>query len=90
MLIKLKNIIPKLIGSNGKENTGKFAVIGGCTEYTGPPFYCAISQMYGGSDIGHLVCTKNAEEPIRSYSPEIIVYPILCSLEDTNLNDFPI
>lgn len=101
--------------------TGKIAVIGGCREYTGAPYFSAISalklvspyhaslqssvwpvsiclhlyiftsifcsllltlKMYPnlllqGADLSHVFCTKDAAPVIKSYSPELIVHPIL-------------
>lgn len=106
--------------------TGKIAVIGGCREYTGAPYFSAIStlklvspyhasllssvwpvsiclhlyifvimkifcifcsllltlKMYPnlllqGADVSHVFCTKDAALVIKSYSPELIVHPIL-------------
>ena len=71
------------LGSYKGEN-GKVGVIGGCFEYTGAPYYAAISALRSGGDLAHIFCTKSAGIPIKSYSPEIIVHPTLVSSsEDT-------
>ncbi|CAO2141501.1 unnamed protein product, partial [Urochloa humidicola] len=57
--------------------TGKIAVIGGCREYTGAPYFAAISALKVGADLSHVFCTKDAATVIKSYSPELIVHPIL-------------
>ena len=88
--------------------SGKIAVIGGCREYTGAPYFAAISALKivsaipllfsdvvfhfflvgflvnikvffyrQGADLSHVFCTKDAATVIKSYSPEIIVHPIL-------------
>ncbi|PNT63736.1 hypothetical protein BRADI_4g20537v3 [Brachypodium distachyon] len=56
---------------------GKIAVIGGCREYTGAPYFAAISALKVGADLSHVFCTKDAATVIKSYSPELIVHPIL-------------
>ena len=56
---------------------GKIAVLGGCREYTGAPFFAAISALKIGSDLAHIFCTKGAGTVIKTYSPELIVHPVL-------------
>ncbi|GER44728.1 ATP-dependent (S)-NAD(P)H-hydrate dehydratase [Striga asiatica] len=57
--------------------TRKIAVVGGCREYTGAPYFSAISALKIGADLSHVFCTKDAAVVIKSYSPELIVHPIL-------------
>uniref|UniRef100_A0A0D3B1X2 ATP-dependent (S)-NAD(P)H-hydrate dehydratase n=1 Tax=Brassica oleracea var. oleracea TaxID=109376 RepID=A0A0D3B1X2_BRAOL len=59
----------------------KIAVIGGCREYTGAPYFAAISALKIGADLSHVFCTKDAAPVIKSYSPELIVHPVLCSIQ---------
>ena len=58
------------------------AVIGGCREYTGAPFFAAISAMRAGADYGYVFCTKGAAGAIKNYAPEIIVIPCLIESAD--------
>ncbi|KAJ4954720.1 hypothetical protein NE237_011503 [Protea cynaroides] len=73
----LRTITPKLDSSRHKGQAGKIAIIGGCREYTGAPYFAAISALKIGADLSHVFCTKDAATVIKSYSPEIIVHPIL-------------
>ncbi|KAL5541642.1 hypothetical protein UlMin_009352 [Ulmus minor] len=73
----LRAITPSLDLSKHKGQAGKIAVIGGCREYTGAPYFAAISALKIGADLSHVFCTKDAAPVIKSYSPEIIVHPIL-------------
>ncbi|PRQ60841.1 putative ATP-dependent NAD(P)H-hydrate dehydratase [Rosa chinensis] len=57
--------------------SGNIAVIGGCREYTGAPYFAAISALKIGADLSHVFCTRDAASVIKSYSPELIVHPIL-------------
>lgn len=72
---------------------GKTATIGGCLEYTGAPFYAAVSSLRAvctrqGGDLAHVFCTQAAGVPIKSYSPEIIVHPVLkAANENPELSD---
>jgi len=85
ILNKARNFIPILNNRQLKGENGNMGVIGGCLEYTGAPFYGSISQLYGGADLSHIFCTKNAGIPIKSYSPEVIVHSYLISLDDTKI-----
>ncbi|KAA8527560.1 hypothetical protein F0562_034725 [Nyssa sinensis] len=73
----LKSITPALDPSRHKGQAGRIAVIGGCREYTGAPYFAAISALKIGADLSHVFCTKDAAPVIKSYSPELIVHPIL-------------
>lgn len=83
-------MIRAIYGEFGKYKgvNGKIATIGGCLEYTGAPYYAAVSALRSGSDLSHIFCTYNAGIPIKSYTPEIIVHPILkASNENPELSD---
>ncbi|XP_043721147.1 ATP-dependent (S)-NAD(P)H-hydrate dehydratase [Telopea speciosissima] len=73
----LRTITPKLDPNRHKGQAGKIAIIGGCREYTGAPYFAAISALKIGADLSHVFCTKDAATVIKSYSPEIIVHPVL-------------
>lgn len=51
--------------------------MGGSKEYTGAPFYVGAAALRSGADIVHVFCPEDASIPIKSYSPELIVHPIL-------------
>ncbi|XP_057485915.1 ATP-dependent (S)-NAD(P)H-hydrate dehydratase-like [Actinidia eriantha] len=73
----LRSITPTLDPTRHKGQAGKIAVIGGCREYTGAPYFSAISALKIGADLSHVFCTKDAAPVIKSYSPELIVHPVL-------------
>lgn len=73
----IRRITPSLDLSKHKGQAGKIAVIGGCREYTGAPYFAAISALKTGADLSHVFCTKDAAPIIKSYSPELIVHPVL-------------
>lgn len=70
-------LIPKLSDDRSKGDAGKVATIGGCREYTGAPYFAAISALKVGADLSHVFCTEGAATVIKSYSPELIVHPYL-------------
>ncbi|EGR29966.1 hypothetical protein IMG5_145150 [Ichthyophthirius multifiliis] len=83
----MKSILPKILNNFHKEQNGCLAIIGGCLEYSGSPYYSALSQLKGGADQAHIFCTKQAAIPIKSYSPEIITHPYLHALNEQEETD---
>ncbi|XP_052791582.1 ATP-dependent (S)-NAD(P)H-hydrate dehydratase-like [Mya arenaria] len=99
LLEMVKAFIPPLLSSAHKGECGRIGVVGGCQEYTGAPYFAAISALklvdivnlienivspfrtyvYQGADLSHVFCTKEAAPVIKSYSPELIVHPLLDS-----------
>ena len=75
----LKESFPPLHPLSKKGQNGRVAVIGGSEEFTGAPYYAAISSLKVGGDIAHIFCSKSASTAIKSYSPEVIVHPVFCS-----------
>ena len=56
---------------------GKILIIGGSDCYSGAPYFSGISALRVGADLVHIVTTLAASVPIKCYSPELIVHPIL-------------
>ncbi|KHN03056.1 ATP-dependent (S)-NAD(P)H-hydrate dehydratase [Glycine soja] len=73
----IRAITPALDPTRHKGQAGNIAVIGGCREYTGAPYFSAISALKIGADLSHVFCTTDAAPVIKSYSPELIVHPVL-------------
>jgi ATP-dependent NAD(P)H-hydrate dehydratase len=76
-LARLRALVPPLAAASYKGHAGKIGVLGGCAEYTGAPFYAALSALKIGADLSHVFCDKEAAVPIKSYSPELIVHGCL-------------
>lgn len=81
-LAPLRTLVPPLSASAYKGSSGKVGVVGGCFEYTGAPFYAALSALKLGADLSHVFCDEQAAVPIKGYSPELIVHGCLRSGED--------
>lgn len=81
LLKEMLKIFPLLSAKNTKGQSGRIAVVGGSYEFTGAPFYSAISALKVGGDLGHIFCNKASATAIKTYSPEIIVHPIFVSDE---------
>ncbi|XP_063417729.1 ATP-dependent (S)-NAD(P)H-hydrate dehydratase-like [Mytilus trossulus] len=77
LLEMVQSVIPPLTFNTHKGLAGRIAVIGGSKEYTGAPYFAAISALKVGADLSHVFCTEGASTVIKSYSPELIVHPIL-------------
>lgn len=73
----IKSIVPPLTYEKHKGQDGRIAVIGGCKEYTGAPYFAAMSAYKIGCDLAHVFCTEGAAPVIKTYSPDLIVHPEL-------------
>lgn len=76
-MARFKASIPPLDGRNYKGQHGKVGVIGGCSAYTGAPFFAAQSAHKVGADMTYVICTPGAASVIKGYSPDMIVLPLL-------------
>lgn len=79
MIKKCKTLLPVLSHNLHKGQLGRIGVIGGCEEYSGAPYYAAISALRTGADLVYVFCFKSAVSAIKSFSPELIVLPYLDS-----------
>ncbi|KAJ2952024.1 hypothetical protein O0L34_g4284 [Tuta absoluta] len=77
MINIVKSCIPALDGSSHKGQAGRIGIVGGSLEYTGAPYFAGISAMKVGADLVHIFCTTSAATVVKSYSPELIVHPLL-------------
>ncbi|XP_068140987.1 ATP-dependent (S)-NAD(P)H-hydrate dehydratase [Drosophila tropicalis] len=73
----IRSLVPKLTSEKYKGQYGRIGVIGGSLKYTGAPYFAAISSMRVGADLAHIFCPSNAATSIKSYSPDLIVHPVL-------------
>ncbi|KAF8634554.1 hypothetical protein AX17_004144 [Amanita inopinata Kibby_2008] len=74
---QLKLLIPPLNGTLHKGQAGRVGVLGGALDYTGAPYFAAMSALRFGSDLSHVICAPTAADAIKSFSPDMIVHPIL-------------
>ena len=79
ILPSVLDVFPKLSESSKKGDNGNIGVIGGSYEYTGAPFYAALTSLKIGGDLAHIFCSKSAASSIKTYSPELIVHPVFFS-----------
>lgn len=79
LLLKVRQFIPPLLEHFHKGQQGRVAVVGGCEDYTGAPFFSANASALLGADMSHVLCDAAAAPIIKSYSPNIMVHPYLAS-----------
>ncbi|HEY6436998.1 MAG TPA: NAD(P)H-hydrate dehydratase, partial [Ignavibacteriaceae bacterium] len=63
-----------------KGQLGRIGVVGGSVEYKGTPYFAATSALKVGADLSYVFCTRESAPIIKSYSPDLIVYPNLDSM----------
>lgn len=79
MLSKVRNLVPPLLSHFHKGQLGRVAVIGGSADYTGAPYFSAMASARLGCDLSYVFCEPSAAPTIKSYSPNLMVSPILRS-----------
>lgn len=77
LLQTFRKVIPPLLFDTHKGQSGRIGIVGGSEEYTGAPIFASMAAFRTGADLVHVFCTKNAAIPIKSFSPDLIVHPIL-------------
>lgn len=81
-LNRARQSVPLLSNDLHKGQAGRIGIVGGSFEYTGAPYFAAISALKIGADIVHIFCCRDAAIPIKSYSPELMVHPLLDDVND--------
>lgn len=71
------SIIPPLKPDRHKGQAGRLGVLGGSADYTGAPYFAAMAALRTGADMVHVFCPSAAATAIKSYSPELMVHPLL-------------
>lgn len=79
LLQTFRKVIPPLLFDAHKGQAGRIGIVGGSEEYTGAPIFASMAAFRTGADLVHVFCAKNAAIPIKSFSPDLIVHPILVS-----------
>ena len=72
----LSLVAPPLDGMSKKGDAGRVGVLGGSKDYTGAPYYAGKSAVLVGCDLLYLFTAEEAANPIKSYSPELMVTPV--------------
>ncbi|XP_057670389.1 ATP-dependent (S)-NAD(P)H-hydrate dehydratase [Diorhabda carinulata] len=77
MLEKASQLAPPLTHELHKGQAGRIGVFGGSIEYTGAPYFSSISSLKVGADLAYVFSKSEAAPIIKSFSPELIVLPLL-------------
>lgn len=77
-----KRVVPSLSASRHKGEAGRIAVLGGSLNFTGAPYFASAAALRTGADLAHIFCSDSASTPIKAYSPELIVLPLLSEGDD--------
>jgi NAD(P)H-hydrate epimerase len=72
----VRSKIPARKKDSHKGMNGSVCVVGGSRTYHGAPFLCAMGAARTGVDLVYLAVPSMVATPIRSLSPDIIVYPL--------------
>ncbi|KAL7912152.1 Ribokinase-like protein [Trichoderma velutinum] len=77
VLGKVRRMIPPMLDTFHKGQLGRVAVIGGSEDYTGAPYFSAMASARLGCDMSHVLCTPAAAAVIKTYSPNLMVHPLM-------------
>ncbi|KAJ9157255.1 ATP-dependent (S)-NAD(P)H-hydrate dehydratase [Pleurostoma richardsiae] len=77
ILARARQMVPPMLEKFHKGQLGRIAVIGGSEDYTGAPYFSAMSSARLGCDMSHVICTPAAATVIKSYSPNLMVHPLM-------------
>ncbi|KAK5658864.1 hypothetical protein OQA88_1678 [Cercophora sp. LCS_1] len=79
ILGRVRQMIPPMLDKFHKGQLGRVAVIGGSEDYTGAPYFSAMASARLGCDMSHVICTPTAAAVIKTYSPNLMVHPLMRS-----------
>ncbi|KAM4059643.1 carbohydrate kinase domain-containing protein [Hirsutella rhossiliensis] len=77
VLGRVRRMIPPMLDKFHKGQLGRIAVIGGSEDYTGAPYFSAMASARLGCDMSHVICTPQAGAVIKTYSPNLMVHPLM-------------
>ncbi|KAI0164756.1 H-hydrate dehydratase [Xylariaceae sp. FL1272] len=77
VLNKVRQLVPPMLEKFHKGQLGRVAVIGGSEDYTGAPYFSAMASARLGCDMSHVICTPGAASVIKTYSPNLMVHPLM-------------
>ncbi|KAK4673050.1 hypothetical protein QC763_108380 [Podospora pseudopauciseta] len=80
ILGRVRQLVPPMLERFHKGQMGRVAVIGGSEDYTGAPYFSAMASARLGCDLSHVICTPTAATVIKTYSPNLMVHPLMRSL----------
>lgn len=88
LLTLSRKLVQPLIPTFHKGQSGRIAVIGGCEDYTGAPFFSSHLAALIGCDLSHVICEKLAAPIIKLYSPDLMIHPYLYELNNPEIEKY--
>ncbi|KAK0734461.1 carbohydrate kinase [Lasiosphaeria miniovina] len=79
MLARVQRMVPPMLEKFHKGQLGRVGVIGGSEDYTGAPYFSAMASARLGCDMSHVICTPTAATVIKTFSPNLMVHPLMRS-----------
>ncbi|KAG7144285.1 hypothetical protein HYQ46_006977 [Verticillium longisporum] len=76
-LARVQRMIPPMLDHFHKGQLGRVGVLGGSEDYTGAPYFSAMASARLGCDMSHVICTPAAAAVIKTYSPNLMVHPLM-------------
>lgn len=89
ILGKVRQMVPPMLEKFHKGQLGRVAVIGGSVDYTGAPYFSAMASAKLGCDMSHVICTPGAASVIKTYSPNLMVHPLMRQSPPPNSGHLP-
>ncbi|KAH6646336.1 H-hydrate dehydratase [Truncatella angustata] len=89
ILSKVRQMVPPMLKEFHKGQLGRVAVIGGSVDYTGAPYFSAMASAKLGCDMSHVICTPGAASVIKTYSPNLMVHPLMRQSPPPHAKDLP-
>ncbi|KAH6691535.1 YjeF domain-containing protein [Plectosphaerella plurivora] len=77
ILGRVQRLVPPMLDHFHKGQLGRVAVLGGSVDYTGAPYFSAMASARLGCDMSHIICTPGAANVIKTYSPNLMVHPLM-------------
>ncbi|KAJ0108487.1 carbohydrate kinase [Diaporthe amygdali] len=77
ILGRVRQLVPPMLDQFHKGQLGRIGVIGGSEDYTGAPYFSAMASARLGCDMSHVICTPGAASVIKTYSPNLMVHPLM-------------
>ncbi|KAG0648166.1 ATP-dependent NAD(P)HX deHydratase [Hyphodiscus hymeniophilus] len=87
ILMKVKKMVPPMLEKFHKGQMGRVAVIGGSEDYTGAPYFSAMASARLGCDMSHVICEPQASQVIKTYSPNLMVHPLMRQSSHASTSD---
>lgn len=89
MLVRVRQLVPPMLEKFHKGQLGRVGVIGGSEDYTGAPYFSAMASARLGCDMSHVICTPAAASVIKTYSPNLMVHPLMRQSPPSSAHDLP-